>query len=337
MTGAAARPARMQPVAPEAIDDELARLWRDAAADGSVSHAAMSNLVIVSQDEGTDQASDLDDDSDVVKVAQQHPARIIRLHYPRGAHHARAPKTASVCVLAFGATSARYGVEVIELSAPCADESIPSIVRRLARGDVPTTVWWTDDLSDDSPPGPLVSAARQFLYDSACWRDAPAGIRTAAAIATSSRDLDIADLNWRRLIPLRQAIVHALQGEPDARALAPRDVAVRYGPGAAAAAWLLVGWLRCRLKWSGPDSLPHPEQSSQDTDIVGISLGGSGWNVTATMTPQHIEVSTGGARPPFSVPVPPESTADAVVAELRTLGRDSCLRDALIALAEMPA
>jgi hypothetical protein len=131
--------------------------------------------------------------------------------------------------------------------------------------------------------------------------------------------------------------VHALRSEPAARTLTPRDVALRHRPGAASAAWLLAGWLRCALKWSGRDALPRIEESVQGDDLVVISLSGSGWKVTGTMTPQHIDIATEGAQPAFRVPVPGETAADAIVAELQMLGYDSCLRDVVIALAGVPA
>src|SRR2546423_374179 len=73
---------------------------------------------------------------------------------------------AHVGVLAFGPPDARYGVERIVIRSACSDAALPSIVRRLMLGDVPTSVWWTDDLSGTRPLGPLVTMGRQLLYDS---------------------------------------------------------------------------------------------------------------------------------------------------------------------------
>jgi glucose-6-phosphate dehydrogenase assembly protein OpcA len=142
-------------------------------------------------------------------------------------------------------------------------------------------------------------------------------------------------LNWRRLAPLRHAIVHALQSETAARTLAPADVRVRHRPGEASAAWLLVGWLRCRLKWTGADAVPAVEEVRHGDDLVGIGLRGPDWLVTATMSRQRITVESGAGRPPFTMPVPREAAADAIVAELRTLGHDTCLSDAVLSLADV--
>lgn len=333
MTAAGGLRTRWRAVDPHAIDSGLAMLWREAAVNGPVSRAAMTNLVVVNQHADTAEPTPLDDQADVVQVAKRHPARIIQLHHPPGMHGLRGPATANIGVLTFGGASAEYGVEVIAVSIPSAEPSISSIVRSLARGDVPTTVWWTDDLSQETPPESLVRTARQFIYDSSGWRDAQAGIRAAAAIVNTGHTPDVADLNWRRLTPLRQSILHALESEPAARTLTARNVIVRYRPGGASAAWLLAGWLRCRLKWEGPDSMPRVEESEPGDELVQITLTGSGWTVGGTMSAQRVRITSGTGTPPFTMPVPKESVADAVVAELRTLGRDSCLREAILSIA----
>ena len=90
--------------------------------------------------------------------------RVIVLDHERGHAHASGPFAAGVGVAMFGPDQARYGVEQIAVQSDCAEDSLPSIVRRLLRGDVPTSVWWTEDLSrvppitaivDDEPAVPL--------------------------------------------------------------------------------------------------------------------------------------------------------------------------------------
>ena len=158
----------------------------------------------------------------------------------------------------------------VAVDAVCAETSVPSIVRRLARGDVPTTVWWTADLSRTQPPDAMVETARQFLYDSAAWEDARRGARAATAILALPRAPDLADLNWQRLAALRAAIVHGLENEPRATSLQPAGVTIRHHAGERAAAWLVAGWLRSGMKWSAPPAV----EESNDDNIVKVLMAG---------------------------------------------------------------
>ena len=78
--------------------------------------------------------------------------------------------------------SARYGVEQIVVRSACPDDALLSILRRFVRGDLPTTVWWTEDLSAAPALDPFVEMGRQLLYDSRRWRDVRRGF---AAVAPS--------------------------------------------------------------------------------------------------------------------------------------------------------
>jgi glucose-6-phosphate dehydrogenase assembly protein OpcA len=321
-------------VAPSAIEPELASLWRAAAEQGPLSRALMCNLVVVRPD-ATIRANPADEiGPELLEIALRHPARTLIFDYrPRG-HRASAPVAARVGVIAFAGHDQHYGVEVIAIETSCSDASIPSIVRRLTRGDVPTTVWWAADLSTVPPPPAVIGAARQVLYDSAAWRLVPAGVRTAAAMLSLPHRPDLADLNWRRMAPLRSAIVHALEIDPAPRALGPSDIHIRFKPGHASAAWLIAAWFGCRLKWRTP-AVGSIEEARNGDDLVTVTLWSGDERLVAAMSPQRVMVKAGRA-PAFRTPVPRYSAVDAVIEELRSLGHDRCLHDAVAVLAGMP-
>src|SRR6266850_913119 len=188
---------------PEAIELDLAALWRQIGhGEAAIARAVMSNLVVfrkhmdVPDAELTRVTANLPLD----EVAARHPSRLIVLEHSYDQAAPGAPFAAGVGIVTFGPPQARYGVEQIVVRSACAEQSLPSIVRRLVRGDVPTSVWWTDDLSDRPPLDGIVAMARQFVYDSRRWRDVRRGV---LALATLHRRLDLADVNWRRLTPLR--------------------------------------------------------------------------------------------------------------------------------------
>jgi hypothetical protein len=233
------------------VDTALPDLWLDAASGSAVSRALMSNLVVVRCGERLAERgiTGLGAESDIVRIGERHPARIILLNYAPTTGQPCAPGHASIGVLTFGSGTARYGVEVVAVDAVCAEASVPSIVRRLTRGDVPTTLWWTADLSRVKPPDRMVETGRQLLYDSAVWQDVREGARSVAALVGSPHGPDLADLNWQRLAPLRSAIVHALSREPRATSLLPAGATIRHRQSDRAAAWLIGAWLGRALGW----------------------------------------------------------------------------------------
>lgn len=316
------------------IDTTLPDLWREAASENPVSRALMSNLVIVRYGERLPESglSGLDPKSDIVRIAERHCARVILLNYSPTVGQPCGPGKASVGVLIFGSGAARYGVEAVAVDAVCAEASVPSIVRRLTRGDVPTTVWWTADLSRIQPPDRMVQTGRQLLYDSAGWQDVREGARRVAALVDLPRGPDLADLNWQRLAPLRAAIVHALGQESRATSLLPAGASIRHRAGDEPAAWLIGAWLGRALGWT---ALPIIEQSDRDDDVVAVTLGGNDWQITACIDGLRVAVGCGGDTPPFSVPVPRRNLEDRVVLELRNLGRDVYLRETMTTLEKL--
>ena len=317
---------------PETIETDLSALWSDVARDGPAARAVMSNLVIF-RESGTTEDVDVTaslDEASVVEVARRHPSRVIVLIHARTAGECRAPVAAAVGILTFGAGEARHAVEQIAIRSQCTEQSLPSIVRRFVLGDVPTSVWWTDDLSRTAPLGALVTMGRQLIYDSRKWSDVRAGLATVARLLDDPHAPDIADLNWRRLAPMRRALLHELGaagGVGDAPAVRA-SVAHRHDE--AALAWLLAGWLSSLPGrpggLSGRGLAPTVSRQSASTAgdhtlSVSIEVVGRA-TLTATMDGQQITVTQPSAAPSFSLTAPRESEAAGVAGELQTLGRD---------------
>ena len=317
---------------PERIEPDLAALWRDLArADQPIARAVMSNLVVFCSPTDADHA-----DAGAITVplglndvAALHPSRLIVLEHEPGRPTPGAPFAAGVGIITFGPPHARYGVELIVVRSACAEASLPSIVRRFVRGDLPTTVWWTEDLSKAPPLDALVTMGRQLLYDSRRWHDLRRGV-SALVPLVAARRVDLADLNWRRLSPLRQALDHAAG---PAGSTSRHEVTVRivHRRGEAALAWLLAAsLLATRDQAAGP--APEIEESQDDDAVLSVVIRHGTDETTATLTSHSVVVAQGSA-PPFVVGVPIESEGDAVAAELRTLSHDTRLDDAINALA----
>jgi glucose-6-phosphate dehydrogenase assembly protein OpcA len=319
---------------PESVERDLAAVWRDVACRGTVARAVMSNVVafrLLERRKGAGagaRGAAAADDEVLEAAAARHPSRLIVIEHERGDHDARTPIGAGVAVCMFGPESARYAIEKIVVRSASAEISLPSIVRRFVRGELPTSLWWTEDLSRCPLMTPLAGLARQLIYDSAAWHDVGAGIAAIAPLAREDR-IDLADLNWRRLAPLRRGLVHEAT-TPDAIDMGG-PIQVAHRPGAAAMAWLLGGWLAARLHRGDLSRLTIVE-SPKDDDLLTLSIGAGDPALRAAMSEARVEVTRRGATP-IVLPAARESAAEAIAAELGSLSRDRGLHETIRALA----
>lgn len=313
-----------RPSSPETIERDLSSLWREVARRGPVARAVMSNLVVFRSVGREDATAHSDEAALVSEVASRHPSRVIVIEHQAG-NVACAPTAADVGVITFGPEHTRYGVEHVLIRSTCDTASLPSIVRRLLRGDLPTSVWWIDELTQPSGLDAIVGAARQLVFDSARCRRLREAVRCLAPLIAARRD--IADVNWRRLAAMRRAVVVAAERTRgtswDARA-----VRIRYQPSREALAWLLAGWLASRLEWTAgaaPTLTEDPEH-----DALSVEIEDNRGLINVVMEEDRVRVST--ARETHVLPLAIEAEADAVAAELRDLKHDVHLHDALSAL-----
>lgn len=323
---------------PETIGPDLAALWRELAQSGApIARAVMSNLVVF-----RDRVAPPDADVEAVtadlpldEVVARHPSRLIVLEHERGRVVPGAPFAAGVAVVTFGPPHARYGVEQIVVRSACAEAALPSIVRHLIRGDLPTTVWWTEDLSQVPPLEPLVSMGRQLVYDSRAWRDVGTAVRALAPLIESRR-VDLADVNWRRLAPVRRALDHMDRASGTPLAAAGVQVRIAHGPGDVALAWLLAGSLVAARPDQAADPPPIVEEAAAGDAALVVTIRRASGEATVTLTATSVIVADDTAVP-LVVAAPIENEADAVAAELRTLSPDAGLHTALVALLRLVA
>ncbi len=325
---------RSRPSEPEAIDATLTALWREAGRTAPLTRALLSNLVVV-RERGRHEATDLTlagTSLPLEAIVQQHPCRVIVIHHAAGCATRQKPIAASANIVCFESGAARFGIEAIVVSSECAEASLPSLVRRLVVGDVPTTLWCPDDFSRTPPLDELFDMARQVVYDSRTWRDVRAAVRELVRLLGRPYVPDLADLNWRRLRPLRQALTQAASPAIHASDVRTVDVQVHHRPGDGALAWLLVGWLDSRLAAERARRITVDEMRQGD-EVLAVSFGGAAVDLSVTMNGHRVLVRFPNHTAPIVVAVPREPTADAVASELRSLGHDRCLHDALRALA----
>jgi glucose-6-phosphate dehydrogenase assembly protein OpcA len=320
---------------PESIERDLSTLWRELARDApAIARAVMSNLVVFRETSPADDADEAPalDAAEVVEVALRHPARIIVLaHAPCGPEFPPAI-AAAVGILTFGSGGARHAVEQIAIHSRCSEAALPSIVRRLTFGDVPTSVWWTGDLSQSPPLTALVTMGRQLVYDSRQWVDVAAGVSRVTGLLEHPHAPDLADLGWRRLTPMRLALGHGLRGAGELLNAPTLRARVLHRPGEEALAWLLVGWLSSRFRRPSERELAVTvTEQAENVEVMSISIDGGEATamITATMSGQQVTVISTSDAPSFVVTVPQESDAGGVATELQTLRRDTGLIESI--------
>jgi len=319
----------------ETIDADLAALWRELAQGHTpIARAVMSNLVVF-----RDRIAPLDADVATVMadlpiddVVARHPSRVIVIEYKAGSQPPDTPFAAGVGIATFGPASARYGVEQVVVRSSCTEASLPSIVRRLTRGDLPTSVWWTEDLSQVPPLDALVTLGRQLVYDSRDWRDVRGAMRVLEPLVSRHR-IDLADVNWRRLAPLRQAFE---QGGPGGTPLLVPGARVRIAHAAneAALAWLLAGACMASGRRT-PEESPEVEASEVSDAVLVVTIEDASHRASVTLSASGATVTGAGAGSPLVVSMPIQSEADAVAAELRLLAQDAELHAALAAVVQL--
>jgi len=316
---------------PEAIEADLAAVWREIASPAApVARAVMSNLIVVrDQTIVPSKTGTRSDRYTLDEVSAYHPSRVIVITHDEEREACGEPFAARVGVLTFGPPQARYGVEQIAVQSACAEAALPSIVRRLVRGDLPTSLWWRADVSRVPIVDALVAMGRQFVYDSRQWKDVRAGVLAVAPLL-ANRSVDVADVNWSRLAPVRQALLHAA-GSLTFDDLCGANVTIVHRRGDAALAWLFDGWLSARMEWRGPASSTVEESATRD-DALTVTIACGGSTMIITLDDRRVVVQH-DAGAPFSMGVPVQGEADAVASELRSLARDVCLHDAISALA----
>jgi glucose-6-phosphate dehydrogenase assembly protein OpcA len=267
-----------------AVEAELARLWREPETGGAATtRACTSNLIVFCASRAEGEACE----RDVPEIVRQHPARVLLLVADPEPATALEASVSAFCYPA--GRGARFCSEYVVLRAGGdAAQRLPSAVRPLIVGDLPTTLWWTP--SDRSPAEcgelftQLDAMADQVIYESRGWREPVDGIvATTRWAADAPRGKAIADLAWRRLEAWRRLVACALDPGVVPGALARiRDVTVEHGPHALPKAWMFVAWLAGRLGWQ-----PVRGRLSAGREI--------GWGFVSPSGPVEVRVSRRGA------------------------------------------
>jgi hypothetical protein len=240
------------------IEKELAVLWsqfnQDISGGQVVMRACMSNLVIYCDNPEEAQIAG----SEIGTIVDIHPARVLVLtangYPPEDALNAHIsiyydtlPDGWQVC-----------GERIDIVSSSQSALRLPSVIRSLLIGDLPTALWW----ASRKPPLDagdvfihLAEQVNQIIYDNIGWTNPAKHVADMTRWVAGQQDSKVFyNLAWRRISYWRKLISQVLDPQVTEGALtAIHTLEIEHGPHALPMTWLLVGWLACQLGWTPVD------------------------------------------------------------------------------------
>jgi glucose-6-phosphate dehydrogenase assembly protein OpcA len=245
------------------IESELAALWRRAAEVGqgalpkAVTRACLWNLVIrVHGEPQFVRAKRLVDD-----LAQRLPARTIVCRVePDEPDGLRAWVEANW--RREGAGVASGSDEVTLWAGGRQAERLPSLVRALLYSDAPTAIFWPSRLPNVMPVRELMHQADRLVVDSRNLDD-ERGLGELCSLGEADPDLELSDLSWLGISPLRGMCAALFDPPRDPSQLQKIDRVrvISNIQGTQARGLLALGWMISRLGWSGVRRLPDAEST----------------------------------------------------------------------------
>jgi glucose-6-phosphate dehydrogenase assembly protein OpcA len=272
-------------VDPTAIEGELATLWRKASQGCHVTRAALWNLVIRADgDEPFARAKKLVD-----QVTPSCPARVLVLRADTPGEGAELEARIEANFASGAEESRLLGSEEVSLLARNnGRQHFPGLVRSLLLPDLPSALVWIG-----APPQTvdevheLLEGMDRMIFDTGDLAS-DLDLLNLAPLVTLEHQVELADIGWLRLGPIRLLLASFFDppvgAEPLFTARRVRLDCARHG---APTALLLLGWLACRLGWGQPErarsgggrswKVPRPGgQVALEMDIRNVDAGRDG-------------------------------------------------------------
>lgn len=200
----------------QAIEKELAALWRDASGSEAVTRACLWNTLVHTVDGAkADKAQE-----DLQRLSQEIPSRaiLIRTDASSTSHDIDAWISAN-CQLTGDGRKHVCCEEITILARGRTMSELPALARALLAPDVPSVLFWMEEPSLAGRHLPdWLNAVDRFVFDSAAFQK-PSEFRFLLdGAAQLGRPVQLGDLNWHRLKPWRILAARAFD-QPGIRSL----------------------------------------------------------------------------------------------------------------------
>ncbi|MBI3978873.1 MAG: glucose-6-phosphate dehydrogenase assembly protein OpcA [Chloroflexi bacterium] len=264
---AQARPDVRHAATVDAIERELAQLWRSVGQPGEMPavRASVLNLVVFAEPQAVRRALGV-----LAALPGRHTSRILVLIPTDGRRPGLSASVAAHCDR-IGGDGRRVCHEQVTLRFSGDEaELVPGLVLPLLLPDLPLVLWLAGCASAaDETTAWLRGIADRIVLDSAVCGQPAAPLGGVESLAADpDRTAALADLNWARIAPWRQAVAQVF--DPiDLRRYAGHVDGVtvffrgRAGDRPAAQVWLLAGWVMACLGWR-PGSALAPDALAWD-------------------------------------------------------------------------
>lgn len=262
------------------IEKELLELWQQAGQDGndsdepSVTRACSITFILFTRDAAAEKAAgDLLED-----VTLKHPCRaILALALPSDEESLEAWVTAR-CRMIPGKKDKQICCEQITVRwQGQGTRNLASVVSPLQLVDLPTWLWWQEPEANKEMLGPFLPFVERLIVDTSFMDEKPSRLFDLRDVFNRMKiGGALFDLNWRRLLPWRQAIARAFEESLGILSLEELDLISAVTVGVAqptggdsktysTQALLLVSWLASRLSWK---VLSVKKNAESEIDIV---------------------------------------------------------------------
>lgn len=201
-------------VQPEKILKDLAKLWVDLAKEdqqkgsaGVLRACAMTLIAAVEEAEDAQSAGET-----IANIVHQHPSRVIVLRVLPNHEDGLDARVFAQCWMPFGRRQ-QICCEEIEINASQSRvDDLPNLMLALIAPDLPVVLWCRSErLARDARFQKLYDLAGKVIVDSATFEDPASALNYLRQL--TAKGVNVADLTWTRLTPLREAVAQIFDSE----------------------------------------------------------------------------------------------------------------------------
>lgn len=270
------------------ISRELAKLWKEN--EGAATRASMMNLAIVAKGAASLTANT----ALIAQITLSHACRaiLVTVDPDAPAKQVRAWISAH-CHLGRAGEKHVCSEQITFLLEGATDKSLPNILFSQLDSDLPLTLWWQEDFPEQIRED-LWRRIDRVVFDSAQWRDPVTQFAIFSRILVEANPRLIpCDLNWARILHLRQALSQIFNPIANRELLSRIEkITLSHAAGHRATAVLFIAWLAAQLRWKLLERTADGFRFSGKTaPVIEIAISENSEKPSASISRIHIQAA----------------------------------------------